>query len=421
MNIERALIGAVLIESGRNLDDLTLRPSDFDDPRHVQIWSKFLENHAAGKPCDSLSMIHDLPAHADLFHEATSLCPTPLLAESYAKKVYEDAIRRVIRSTGYSMVDLGDTDDGEALLELAYGKLDAIADKEQVDDVEFMSDIFGAYFDQIDQRQFHASSGLHSLDELLNGFRGGGLYIIGARPATGKTVVGLQIAFGLARAANALPTGEKAGAVAFHSLEMSKRELVNRLIAQVFEIPLDRIERGIVSSAEKRLIDTKRHEIGRMLSINDRSNQSVASIRKYARAIVRRGAPLKAIVVDYLGLIADVQSSAKSRYEAMTQVSGAMKGLAKDFDVPVIALAQLNRNLEGRGDKAPQMSDLRDSGSIEQDADVVMLLHRKASINAPDPSVLNVLQIIVAKNRHGTTAGLEFHFDGQFSRIREGK
>ena len=421
MNIERALIGAVLLESGRNLDDLTVRPSDFDDPRHVLIWTKFLDNHATGKPSDSLSMIHELPQLADLFHEATSLCPTPLLAESYAAKVYEDSMKRVIKSTGYALVDMSDSEDSDALLEMAYNKLDAVADQEQTDEVMFMSDIFGSYIEQIDTRQFHATSGLTSLDELLNGFRAGGLYIIGARPATGKTVVGLQIAFGLARNGNELPTGEKAGAVAFHSLEMSKRELVNRLMAQVYDIPLDRIERGIVSSAEKKFIESKQHEIGRALAINDRSNQTVASVRKFARSIIRKGIPLKAIVVDYLGLIGDVQKSNRSRYEAMTLVSGAMKALAKDLNVPVIALAQLNRNLEGRGDKAPQMADLRDSGSIEQDADVVMLLHRKASINAPDQSVLNVLQIIVAKNRHGSTAGLEFHFDGAFSRIREGK
>ena len=265
------------------------------------------------------------------------------------------------------------------------------------------------------------TSGIGMLDELLNGFRPGGLYIIGARPATGKTVIGLQIAFGLARSANTLPTGENAGAVAFHSLEMSRRELLNRLTAQVFGIELDRIERGLVSSAETKMIDSRRYEISRMLAINDRSNQSVASIRRFARSIVRKNIPLKGIVVDYLGLISDVQSSGKSRYEAMTIVSGQMKALAKDLNVPVVCLAQLNRNVEGRKESAPVMADLRDSGSIEQDADVVMLLHRKASITAPDPSVLNVLQVIVAKNRHGSTGVMEFFFEGAFSRITEPK
>jgi len=102
-------------------------------------------------------------------------------------------------------------------------------------------------------------------------------------------------------------------------------------------------------------------------------------------------------------------------------VSGAMKGLAKDLNVPVVCLAQLNRNVEGRKESAPVMADLRDSGSIEQDADVVMLLHRKAAMNAPDDSVLNVLQIVIAKNRHGQTGALDFFFEGAYSRISEAK
>lgn len=421
MNIESALIGAVLLDSGRNLDELSVRPADFDDPRHVQIWTKFLQNHAEGKPCDSLSMISELPKLADVFHQATSDAQSPSSAAFYARKVYEASMRRQLKSAGYALVDLTDAEDPEAMLEAAYSRLDSVAEQEQVDEVHFVNDFYGDYFEQVGKRQYHSSSGVKSLDDLLNGFRAGGLYIIGARPATGKTVVGLQLAFGLARNGNSLPNGEAAGAVAFHSLEMSRNELLNRLTAQVFSIPLDRLERGMVSAEEKRMIESQKHEILRMLTINDRSNQTVASIRRYARSVIRRGVPLKAIVVDYLGLIGDVQASSRSRYEAMTLVSGQMKALAKDLNVPVICLAQLNRNVEGRKDSAPVMADLRDSGSIEQDADVVMLLHRKAQQHAVDDHILNVLQIIVAKNRHGQTAGLEFFFEGAFSRISEAK
>ena len=421
MNIELAVVGAVLLDSGKNLDELNLRPSDFDDPRLTQVWSKFLENYSQGIPSDTLSMIAIFPKLADLFYQATSAAQSPASASFYAKKVFEASMRRQIKSTGYLLLDVSNGDNPEQLLELAYTKLDAVAENEQTDDVVFAGESFAEYFPSLGERQFHATSGLGSLDELLNGFRPGGLYIIGARPATGKTVVGLQIAFGLARNANTLPMGEAAGAVAFHSLEMSKQELLNRLTAQVFSIELDRIERGQISSVEKKHIDNGRAAMGRMLAINDRSSQSVASIRRYARSIVRKGIPLKGIVVDYLGLIADVQASGRSRYEAMTLVSGQMKALAKDLNVPVVCLAQLNRNVEGRKESAPVMADLRDSGSIEQDADVVMLLHRKAAMNAPDPSVLNVLQVLVAKNRHGQTGVLDFFFEGAYSRVSEAK
>lgn len=421
MNIELALIGSVILESGRNFDELNVRAHDFDDPRHVQIWNKLTENNAEGKPSDSLSLISELPKLADLIHQATSEAQSPSSAGFYARKVYEASMRRLVKSAGYSLVDVAETDNPEILLEAAYARLDKVAEQEQSEEVVFINESFTDYFASIGNRQFHATSGVKSLDDLLNGFRPGGLYIIGARPATGKTVVGLQLAFGLARNGNTLPTGEKAGAVTFHSLEMSKKELLNRLTAQIYSIPLDRLERGMVSAEEKRMIDSQKHEIMRMLTINDRSNQTVASIRRYARSVIRSGAPLKAIVVDYLGLIGDVQASSRSRYEAMTLVSGQMKAMAKDLNVPVICLAQLNRNVEGRKDSAPVMADLRDSGSIEQDADVVMLLHRKAQQHAVDEHILNVLQIIVAKNRHGQTAGLEFFFEGAFSRISEAK
>jgi replicative DNA helicase len=225
----------------------------------------------------------------------------------------------------------------------------------------------------------------------------------------GKTVIGLQAAFGLARNTNALQKGETAGAVAFYSLEMSKRELMNRLVSQVLSIPMDSLDRGLLGIIEKKRIDERASELHNLLTINDRGNQSLASIRNFARSIKRQGVPLKAIVIDYLGLIADVQSG-RNRYEAMTMVSGALKALAKDLDIPVIALAQLNRNVEAQKESMPKMSDLRDSGSIEQDADVVILLHRSKE----EPGVM---WLNVAKNRHGQTATLQFKFEGHYSRI----
>ena len=147
-----------------------------------------------------------------------------------------------------------------------------------------------------------------------------------------------------------------------------------------------------------------------LLTINDRGSQSLASIRNFARSIKRQGVPLKAIVIDYLGLIADVQLG-RNRYEAMTMVTGALKVLAKELEVPVIVLAQLNRNVEGSKDARPKMSDLRDSGSIEQDADVVILLHRSAEQPAH-------IDLYVAKNRHGRTENLSYIFEGRYSRIK---
>ena len=419
MNAEKAVIGAALLGGARIVDDCRLSASDFHEPLNEQIWQFILDLHTQQKPIDAISVGTGRPGWGSYVFECTSECATPANAEFYASIVREASAKRKLMSTGSMLVQESQTElPSEKLLEAAFLQLDSIVDHHAVDDVEFIPQIFREYRETLNKRQINGTSGLNRLDKVLNGFRDGALYVIGARPATGKSVIGLQIAFGLARPATQLPEGEKAGAVVFFSLEMSKRELMNRLVAQVWELDLGRIDRGELTAMEQKMIDAHTAAIGRMLSINDRAGQSLASIRNYARSIKRSGTTLKAIVIDYLGLIADVQSG-RSRYEAMTMVSGALKAMAKDFDVPVIALAQLNRNVEGRKESAPVMADLRDSGSIEQDADVVMLLHRRAGLAAVDENDLNVMQVAIAKNRHGQTGIIDFKFEGQFSRVTD--
>jgi replicative DNA helicase len=417
MNAEKAVIGAALLAGARVVDDCRLSASDFHEPINEQIWQFILDLHAQQKPIDSVSVGTARQAWGSYVFECTSECATPANAEFYAAIIRERAAKSRLLATGSMLVQEAQTEiTSEQLLEAAFLQLDAIVDHHAVDQVEFIPQIFRDYRETLNVKQVNGTSGLTRLDKVLNGFRDGALYVIGARPATGKSVIGLQVAFGLARAKNDLPEGEKAGAVVFFSLEMSRRELLNRLVAQVYELDLGSIDRGELTAMEQAMIDKHSSAIGRMLSINDRAGQSLASIRNYARSIKRSGTPLKAIVIDYLGLISDVQSG-RSRYEAMTMVSGALKSMAKDFEVPVIALAQLNRNVEGRKESAPVMADLRDSGSIEQDADVVMLLHRRAGLSAVDENDLNVLQVAIAKNRHGQTGIIDFRFEGKYSRI----
>jgi len=187
---------------------------------------------------------------------------------------------------------------------------------------------------------------------------------------------------------------------------------MNRLMSSQFEISLDQFEQGTLTTAEIHKIKTGEHQIKRLISINDNGGQSLASIRAYARSYQRKGMPLKAIVIDYMGLISDANEG-RSRYEAMTKVSAALKRLAKDLEVPVIALAQLNRDVENRSEESlPTLSDLRDSGSIEQDADVVILLSRSKKREGE-------ITLAVAKNRHGETGVTNYVFKGHFSKIVE--
>jgi replicative DNA helicase len=412
MSIEQALIGAVLLGGVRTFDEVELSASDFFEPFNERIWSEFARRAAVSEPIDSPSMSPKFDAK--YLAKCVSQCPTASTAVYYAGKVRESSLKRKLSQTGAQLVSEASSVDSSAddVLESAYRKLDLLQLTTVTDEVEYLPSVFKTYRENLDVVTINATSNIEKLDEVLNGFRKGGLYIIGARPGIGKTVVGLQLAFGMARNKNSLPEGEPAGAVAFFSLEMSKRELMNRLVSQTLEIFMDSLDRGLLGQVEKTRIETRAGELHNLLTINDRGNQSLASIRNFARSIKRQGVPLKAIVIDYLGLIADVQTG-RNRYEAMTMVSGALKALAKDLDVPVIALAQLNRNVESASEQMPKMSDLRDSGSIEQDADVVILLHR--SKEEPD-----VMWLSIAKNRHGQTKNLQFVFEGHYSRIGKG-
>lgn len=412
MSIEQALIGAVLLGGVRTFDEVELSPNDFFEPVNEKIWTEFGRRAAVNEPIDSPSM--SVLFDSAYLAKCVSICPTHTTAVFYASQVRESALKRRLAQTGTMLVEEATSAlSADDVLESAYRQLDLLQLTTVTDEVEYLPSVLRSYRASLDEVTINATSGISKLDELLNGFRKGGLYIIGARPGVGKTVIGLQAAFGLARNATVLPQGETAGAVAFYSLEMSKRELMNRLVSQVLSIPMDALDRGLVGVVEKKRIDERAGELQNLLTINDRGNQSLASIRNFARSIKRQGVPLKAIVIDYLGLIADVQSG-RNRYEAMTMVSGALKALAKDLDVPVIALAQLNRNVEAQKESMPKMSDLRDSGSIEQDADVVILLHRSKE----EP---NVMWLNVAKNRHGQTATLQFKFEGHYSRIGSDK
>jgi replicative DNA helicase len=410
MSIEQALIGAVLLGGARTFDEVELSAADFFEPMAEKVWLEFAKRAGAGDPIDLISMGDKFAT--EYLAKCTSQCPTVSTAIFYASKVRESALKRRLQQTGTMLVEEAVSDlSGDEVLESAYRQLDLLQLTTVADEVEYLPSSLRTYRASLDEYVINPSSGLGKLDHLLNGFRKGGLYVIGARPGVGKTVVGLQLAFGLARHANVLPKGEESGAVAFYSLEMSKRELMNRLVSQVLSIPMDSLDRGLIGAVEKNRIDSRASELQNLLTINDRGNQSLASIRNFARSIKRQGVPLKALVVDYLGLIADVQLG-RNRYEAMTMVTGALKVLAKDLGVPVIVLAQLNRNVEGSKDSMPKMSDLRDSGSIEQDADVVILLHR-------DKDQPNVLTMNVAKNRHGQTDVLQFVFEGHYSRVRD--
>jgi replicative DNA helicase len=238
----------------------------------------------------------------------------------------------------------------------------------------------------------------------------------------GKTVVGLQLAWEIARTDDVL----------FFSLEMDKSSLLNRAVSGELDIPLDVIERNNLSNAQVKAIDDLISATRSKLIISDRGGQTVAQLRAYALAVMQKQ-PLKLIVVDYLQLITAANARAP-KYEQISQISIDLKNLAKELGIPIVALAQLNRRVDNKPDDKPNASDLRDSGQIEQDADVIVMLSRKQSdadqsrdadferntdYNNSLIGMKSLITFDVVKNRHGATGVFDQVFDGRYSRVKE--
>jgi replicative DNA helicase len=406
---EKAVVGAAIISNGKLLDDFNLLPQDFYEFEHQRLFAQLLSNKENNIACDAVTLISKLPNDAELIWDCVDSCYSIELATNHAKQIKLAANQRKLRET--AEVILTSEQTLPETVKFLNDTLNALEGNGQIS-FTTISDDFDEHIEQLQKPNTNAKSGLKDIDNILQGFRPGALYVIGARPGVGKTVVGLQMALGLARSSNELSANERAGLVLFYSLEMSKREIMNRIIAQTTNVGIDELDGGELSPANLSKIKAQRVNISRMLSVNDVGGQTIGSIRAYARTMSRT-APLRAIVVDYLGLIADA-SKFKNRYEGITFVSGELKRLAKDLGVPVIALAQLNRD-SAKSHSKPTMADLRDSGSVEQDADVVILLYRNP--NDPDPATAGEIDLIIAKNRHGATDYVTYLFDGRHARI----
>ena len=404
--IEQLVIGSVLLTHGRALDNLTLTPADFEDLGNEQIYKTILEMKANRQPIDVITVGAALPKLASYLHDTVTATQTPAAVDFYASKVIEEATRRRLAVAGTMIHSKAQHEDLATVFDTAKREIDNLIDRNSAVKATFIADELLPYMDELDKPKSYPASPWALLNDIIVGFRPGGLYIIGARPGVGKTIVGLQIAWELS----------KTGPVSFHSLEMGKSELYNRIIASEAEVALSSIERGNMHDFEWAKIQNKRVEMqSQLLAIHDKSSQTLLQIRALANSVKSSG-ELKAIVVDYLGLIQDTERTRK-RYERITDISIGLKNLARDLNVPVIALAQLNRGPEQRKDSKPDMADLRDSGGIEQDADVVILLHREQTLDDQFEWQKSQMIMKVAKNRHGGLGEAWLKFQGHIARV----
>lgn len=406
LDVERALVG-ISLNRPRDLADLEVIGDDFTDVRLGALWDLMLDLEQQGHAPSATIVranLHRLPVRGisedDLIAMITD-APIGVPARPHAIEVRERGANRRLAMVGRKIVQLAESGgDSQEIAEMARAEVDASS--RSVAEVRLIGEEIDETLAALSETAPTAiSTPWPDLDFLLEGWRPGGLYIIGARPAVGKSILGLQAAVHLA----------ETGHVAFHSLEMPRTEVHTRVIAQLTETPMTRMSRRQMSERDWKRISDARAQLAAMpLAIDDRSTVRPVDIRSHARTLARRG-PVAAIVVDYLQLMSGARGDRRPRHEQVGEWSRQLKILAKELSVPVIALSQLNRQVEGRTDKRPTMADLRESGSLEQDADVILLLHVDEDA---DPSTMHVL---VAKNRQGATGPIKLERRGDVARL----
>lgn len=416
---ERYVLGCWL-SSTKALDDpdAHLEPSDFHAPRHEVIAATIQTMHGRGLGVDPVTVAAELlrtgamaqAGGAPYLHELYAVPSTTSNAAHYARIVRGLAVRRegvAACTRGIQMFRSGEGDPAD-VHEAVRAEIDAIGTSRTTTAVRLVGEEIDAYIDALEaDEEPGIPTPWADLNERIGGWKPGRLYVIGARPSVGKSVMGEQAALGMARH----------GHTGFYSLEMSRDEVITRAVAQIGTVPLDRLEKP------KTLTDDDWARISRAraildalpLAIEDRATVRPVDIRAHARTLSRRG-PLAGLVVDYLQLMAAPRGDKRSRQELVAEWSRQFKLLAKELAVPVIVISQLNREIEHRADPRPVLADLRESGAIEQDADVVILLH-PIDPDGDGPDAGDLL-VGVPKNRQGKPGALRLQLEGQYARLR---
>ncbi|WOF23263.1 replicative DNA helicase [Microbacterium betulae] len=422
---EQSTLGGMLLSKDAVADVIeTLRGPDFYVPKHEVIFEAVLSLYSHGEPTDVVAVTDELiktgdlqrAGGADYLHSLTSIVPTAANAGYYAGIVAERALLRRLVDAGTKIAQMGYQGQGEAveLVNAAQAEIYNVTGTEQTEDYVPLTVAVDAAVEEIeaargrDGQMTGIPTGFGELDQLTNGLHGGQMIIIAARPAMGKSTLALDFA----RAAaikNDMPT-------IFFSLEMGRSEIAMRLLSAEGAIPLQSMRKGNLDSRDWTTVASTRGRINDApLYIDDSPNMTLVEIRAKCRRLKQR-AGLKMVIIDYLQLMTSGKK-VESRQQEVSEFSRALKLLAKEIQVPVIALSQLNRGPEQRQDKRPQVSDLRESGSIEQDADMVMLLHRPSVYDKNDNP--GGAELIVAKHRNGPTANIEVAFQGHYSRFAD--
>ena len=421
---EQSVLGGMLLSKDAIADVVEiLRERDFYRPAHELIYDAILDLYGRGEPADAITVSAELTKRGDIaraggapyLHTLISSVPTAANANYYAKIVREHAIMRRLVEAGTKIVQLGYSGEGEVddAVDQAQAEVYAVTERRTSEDYVTLASLLPEALDEIEAISKGVGiegvkTGFRDLDALTHGLHPGNMIILAARPAVGKSTLGLDIA----RHAS---IHEGKTSVIF-SLEMSRSEITMRMLSAEASVGLNNIRSGQLSDDEWAKLARRMGEISAApLFIDDSPNLSMMEIRAKARRLKQRH-DLKLIVIDYLQLMSSGKR-VENRQQEVSEFSRHLKLMAKELDVPVIAISQLNRSPEQRSDKKPMLSDLRESGSIEQDADVVILLHREDMYDSQNRS--GEADLIVAKHRNGPTRTITVSAQLHFARFTD--
>ncbi len=422
LEAEQSVLGAVLLDFSCISDLLdTVKPDSFYRKMHKDIFSVMLKMFTAGTTADFVTILEEVK-RAKIFQNdddakvyLTSLVqivPSTANVRTYAKIVQDKYYLRSLITAAQAMVaEAADSKDTpQNVIDSAEQRIFEIRQGKDSKGLTRIDEIMLGAYDRLqklaseDKEQFRGlPSGFASLDNIISGLNRSDLIILAARPGMGKTSFALNVATNVAR--------KTSKDVAIFSLEMSKEQLATRILSSESRVGMKQLQNGELSGEDWERLAVNAQQISNMpIYVDDTSGLSVSEIKAKARRLRNLGL----IVIDYLQLMEG--SGSDNRVQEVSAMTRALKIMAKDLNVPVITLSQLSRASDRRDDKRPMLADLRESGSIEQDADIVLFLYRDSYYNK-ESEKQNIAECIIAKNRHGETNTVEMAWDGKFTKF----
>lgn len=425
---EASLLGAILIDADALVKIADRVDSyDFYDEKHRYIFEAITQLYDKHSPIDVLTLSDQMKANTTLdaiggssyLAELTNFVPTAAHVEQYAEIVAQKALRRRLIKASQDITQLGfnETNDLQDLIEQAETRLFEVSQKHITQDVTSLETILSESFDRLDELHKDKGkirgvpTGFKDLDSKLAGFQKADLIILAARPSMGKTALALNFAHNVA-------LGSKQPVLMF-SLEMSKEQLVDRMLAMESGVDAWALRTGNLTDADFEKIGLAMGTLSEAeIYIDDSPSITVSELRTKARREAHTH-ELGLIVVDYLQLMSGGSKfgGEGNRVQEISEISRGLKSVARELNVPVLALSQLSRSVESRSPQIPQLADLRESGSIEQDADVVAFIYREDYYN-PETDRRNITDILIKKHRNGPTGAVELYFDKEKQRFR---